>query len=177
MSPPTTYPDPGDGLGPYVEVPVYVGGRASLTARISPHRADDVLALRWRLTNRRYAATQLAGTTVRLHRYVMGEPPAPGLEVDHRNRQTLDCRDGNLRWATRTQQNQNSPGRTRAGSPYRGVRRSTGTEGRWYALIRNVGRATYLGSYGTAEEAARAYDRAARALHGEFALLNFPDET
>lgn len=31
-----------------------------------------------------------------------------------------------------------------------------------------------LGKYRTADEAARAYDEAARSLHGAYAHLNFP---
>jgi hypothetical protein len=36
-------------------------------------------------------------------------------------------------------------------------------------------RGGHLGSYDTPEEAARTYDRHARALYGEFAVLNFSE--
>uniref|UniRef100_A0ACD5XI41 Uncharacterized protein n=1 Tax=Avena sativa TaxID=4498 RepID=A0ACD5XI41_AVESA len=61
-------------------------------------------------------------------------------------------------------------------SKYRGVRRRS--SGRWAAEIRDarLGRRVWLGTYGSAEEAGRAYDREARRIHGKGARLNFPHE-
>jgi hypothetical protein len=47
-------------------------------------------------------------------------------------------------------------------------------DSKWMAQIGINGKNRYLGYYETAEQAARAYDIAARELHGEFATLNFP---
>lgn len=58
-------------------------------------------------------------------------------------------------------------------SRYRGVREHGG---RWSAQIHVPGRrGTYLGMWDDEEEAAAAYDRAARARFGAKAKLNFPD--
>ncbi|XP_062119303.1 dehydration-responsive element-binding protein 2F [Humulus lupulus] len=61
-----------------------------------------------------------------------------------------------------------------ASCEYRGVRQRTW--GKWVAEIREPKKRTrlWLGSFSTAEEAAMAYDEAARRLYGPDAYLNLP---
>jgi hypothetical protein len=62
-----------------------------------------------------------------------------------------------------------------AGSKYRGVSWNK-NKNKWTATIYSNGKKHNLGYFEDEEEAARAYDRAARAHKGEKAQLNFPAE-
>ena len=108
-----------------------------------------------------------------MHRFIMATPK--DLETDHINGDGLDNRRANLRNATHTQNGANRHKRsTGTSSQYKGV---SYRPARWEANINWQREHRYLGSFASEEEAARAYDEAAREVHGEFACLNFPEDS
>lgn len=123
-----------------------------------------------------YARTQSNGNTNRrmyLHRFIL--LPPDGLKIDHINNDGLDCRRMNLRYASTAQNQMNQTAQVGADVPYKGVSRTK--FGRFVASIKVNGKRKYLGSFRTAEQAARAYDKAARRYFRNFACPNFPEET
>lgn len=90
-------------------------------------------------------------------------------EVDHKDRNPLNNRIGNLRAATRSENAKNKTKKKNVTSKYTGVH----LRGKhWIASIRINTRATFLGNFKTEEEAAIAYNEAAKIHHGEFANYN-----
>ena len=109
--------------------------------------------------------------TIYMHRLLAGAS-GRGQQVDHADRDTLNNRRGNLRICSNAQNMHNSWIGKRNKSGYKGVCWCSFTS-RWKAQIRVNGRKMFLGRYNSAEDAARAYDAAARDLSGEFARVNF----
>jgi hypothetical protein len=107
-------------------------------------------------------------TTIRMHRLIL-----PGFpEIDHVNGNGLDNRLVNLRPATHSQNNYNSPSH-RGTSKYKGVYWYKRYR-KWRAKAKLNGRHYHLGYFDSEEDAARAFDDFAREHHGPFARLNFP---
>lgn len=95
----------------------------------------------------------------------------PGGILDHANGNPLDDRIENLRKCSRSENNQNR----RAGgvSQYIGVSWH-GRVKKWRATIKIGQVPKHLGYFKDEVAAARAYDSAAKAHHGQFARPNFP---
>jgi len=95
------------------------------------------------------------------------------LVIDHINGNGLDNRKANLRIATPAQNSYNVRKITRpCSSKYRGVSKSKQIN-KWAAYIAKNRKRTHLGFFENEIDAAKAYDKAAKELHGEFARLNF----
>lgn len=93
-------------------------------------------------------------------------PQRDGVIVDHNNRNTLDNRRCNLRYASRSENGANMD----RGSEFKGV--TPHGSGFKAQITVNYGNSV-IGTFPTAEEAARAYDAAARQQWGPFARTNF----
>jgi len=108
---------------------------------------------------------------ISMHRAIVGA--SSGRIVDHINGDPLDNRRANLRFCSLSQNQHNQRLKRDNTSGFKGVRRD---KKRWMARIQLGPERRYLGSFGSAESAARAYDAAALHHFGEFARLNFPEE-
>jgi len=143
----------------------------------------------WRLSKHKWYAAKMNGCfyAVRgivtkdgkrrhlpIHRCIIKVPD--NMFVDHINHNGLDNRKANLRPATRAQNGRNRvkyKKRTYT-SKYKGVSWHPGNKP-WRAHIQSNQKLLSLGSFHHELQAARAYDRAAKKYHRQFASLNFPN--
>jgi len=106
-----------------------------------------------------------------MHRIIMNEPN--GLCIDHINGDALDNRKSNLRICSHAENIRNGKKGKNCSSSYKGVGWFK-LRKKWRARIMIDYKDKHLGLFSNEIDAAKAYDEAARELHGEFARLNFP---
>jgi hypothetical protein len=140
-------------------------------AKVSDRDAARVRKHRWSRVQSKgkpaYAAAKPPGAAkpLYLHRLIMAAPAH--LQVDHRNRDGLDCRRCNLRLATVSQNNANLPRRKDNTSGHKGVFWAAHAK-RWRVRVGFQ----HVGYFTSLKEAARAYNRVAKKKFGTFARLN-----
>lgn len=156
------------------------------TAIIDTEDWDKIKVYRWHLHGgKNYTTAYVRGlipnpdkdinrprnyTLILLHRLILGKP-SKGMVTDHINHNGLDNRKENLRFATRGQNQQNRRAGKNSSSQYLGVSWINQHQ-LWQAMIRHNGKRYYLGSFTCEHQAALAYNKKAKELHGEFANLN-----
>ena len=117
-----------------------------------------------------YAYRKEERRSLLMHRTIMDAPH--GTEVDHRDMDGLNNQRSNLRLATSSQNKYNRRSQRGSKSRFIGVSWHIRTSN-WQSQITSQGEHKKLGYFVDEVEAAKAYDRAARELHGEFARCNF----
>ncbi|SKB63356.1 AP2 domain-containing protein [Sphingopyxis flava] len=152
-------------------------------SKISPEDLEAVVQHKWFAVGddtRAHPVTARAkidGRAVQLGRFVLGLGAGDPLIADHVNYDTLDNRRCNLRAVTKTESAQHRRAWSRklkAGptSKHKGVYWRP-DNGLWRAVIKFQGQPISLGQFADEDDAARAYDSAARRYHGQFAELNY----
>lgn len=151
------------------------------SARISRVDLQFITQWKWCYHVKGYAvrtAKDLNGgqITVRMHRVVASQMglDIEQYEVDHRDRDRLNNIRQNLRVATDSQNAANQSPRG-GSSQFKGVVWRADRE-KWRAAIKVSGRFRSLGHFEIEKDAAKAYDKAALDVYGDYAYLNFPQQ-
>lgn len=119
-----------------------------------------------------YKIGHICGCGLKAHRvaWAIMTGKWPTDDIDHINGQRSDNRWQNMRSATRAQ-NLSNGHVTTGTSRFRGVHWANG---KWHARLSHKNKTVNIGSFDKEEDAARAFDDAAKRLRGEYASLNFP---
>ena len=149
--------------GDIAKIPLGLNGKDGYTIidKEFVYLAED----NWRKTHYGYAIR--SRDKVLLHRLLLSTPK--GAVVDHKNGDKLDNRLSNIRNCSQGQNAQNQSVKSNSRQKYKGIYQKAN---RYVARIKHNYKSIYIGIFETAEEAARAYDKKAVELRGEFARLN-----
>lgn len=100
---------------------------------------------------------------------VMGFKTQRGKHIDHINGNSLDNRESNLRYCTRSQNNSNRSGSSK--KQYKGVFKLN--NGKFKAQLYYNKKYLYLGTFSNPLDAAKEYDLASIKYHGIYGKRNF----
>jgi hypothetical protein len=109
-------------------------------------------------------------TIVFMHRVIMNTPKE--FKTDHKNHETLDNQEHNLRICTPQQNGMNKTASGKLKSLGVSIKKERHFDP-FAAQIQFNGKTIHLGYFHTEREAAKAYDKKAKELFGEFANPNF----
>lgn len=123
----------------------------------------------WCVEGTGYAMSRSGGNAIKMHRFLLDA--SKGNFVDHINGNRLDNRKQNLRICKKQQNEFNAKVRADSTTGFRGVSFEKRRH-KYRAYITIDQKQQHIGSFDTAEAAARAYNDKALQLFGDFARLN-----
>lgn len=126
---------------------------------------------KWGITIAGYIES--TGTRELLHRFLFGLIKNDGKYVDHKDGNKANNKRDNLRLCTNRENVANSPKRSTNITGFKGVSVYTGRKN-YRVTITHNGKHKHIGMYEDLISGARAYDKWALIIFGEFAHLNFP---
>lgn len=108
---------------------------------------------------------------INMHEIIMGQKSQAGFVIDHINRNSLDNRRSNLRFATFAQNAQNKDKSSECSSKYFGIHFNSNAR-KWKSVINLLGKQCVLGYFDVEEWAAQVYDAHALTFYGIHAKTN-----
>lgn len=136
-------------------------------AKVDNNDFEEISKHNWCFSSNNYAYNHSLGF---MHRFIMNTPKH--LDTDHINGDGIDNRRINLRTCTTIENCRNQRKRKNSSSKYKGVHFCK-IMNKWKFSIKKDNKTSFYGYSETEEEAAKAYDKKAKELFGEFAYLNF----
>lgn len=115
----------------------------------------------WCINGQGYPMTNIKDKKIEIHHFIL--PKKTGFVIDHINRNKLDNRRSNLRYATRSQNCMNRGMMKSNTSGYRGISWHKPSK-KWQVRISYNHKMIALGTYSDIEEAARVYKNKAVEL-------------
>lgn len=153
------------------EIPLTRG----FVAVVDTHRYDEIAQYKWTVKtsgDRHYAYRQevFEGKLVQIMMHRQIANPDDASDVDHKNKDTLDNHEENLRICSRSDNLGNTRRHIDKGNDLpKGVTYSRGRRKQYSASVMRHGKRYFLGRFFTVDEAKSAYEFKAKELFGEFA--------
>lgn len=147
-----------------METSGYIQNKKRIRFYVDKEDRERVEKLVWRVDHR-----YLRNKSVYLHRFILNFPKG---KVDHIDGNPLNNRRSNLRVCTQQENTMNKRGSKSSSSKFKGVSWLK-RDKRWYACINKNYKTYAIGYFKNEVDAAKAYDKKAIELFGQFAKTNY----